>query len=204
MRKMLTLASILVASFLIFTAVSSTELNGLAIGDTAPDFELKDAVTGEMVSLADFDNAKGFIVIFTCNTCPYAVLYEDRIQELHENYVSKGYPVVAIMPNDPDVQPGDSMDKMAARAEEKGFTFNYLFDDGQTVYPQYGASRTPHVFLLDAERTVRYIGAIDDNPQDASAVGAKYVEQAIAAMEEGGSPDPDFTKAIGCTIKVKK
>jgi peroxiredoxin len=176
--------------------------NGLEIGDTAPDFSLKN-VDGSMVSLADYEDAKGFIVIFTCNHCPYAVKYEDRIIELHNTYASQGYPVVAINPNDPEVQPADSFEAMQERAEEKDFPFAYLFDDGQKIYPQYGATRTPHVYLLDAERVVRYIGAIDDNYADASAVSEKYIENAIAAMENGDAPNPAKTKAIGCTIKSK-
>lgn len=180
---------------------------GVAVGDVAPDFNLKN-VNGEMVSLANITNEdgtapKGYIVTFTCNTCPYAVMYEDRLIALHNKYASQGYPVVAINPNDPDVKPGDSFDAMKERVKEKGFPFLYLFDEGQSVYPQYGATKTPHVFLLDNTRKVRYIGAIDNNPQDADAVTKHYLEDAIAAVEAGSSPDPDFTKAVGCSIKVK-
>jgi peroxiredoxin len=101
------------------------------------------------------------------------------------------------------VQPEDSFDKMVERAEEKAFPFAYLFDEGQEIYPQYGAERTPHIFLLDKSRKVHYIGAIDDSARDASAVTTPYVENAIAAMEMGKEPDPSFTKAVGCTIKTK-
>ncbi|MCB0518044.1 MAG: thioredoxin family protein [Lewinellaceae bacterium] len=186
----------------------SPELNeGLSVGETAPDFSLKN-VDGSMVSLASVKNPdgtapKGYIVTFTCNTCPYAVMYEDRIIDLHNKYAAKGWPVVAIQPNDPDVKPGDSYDEMKVRAKEKEFPFAYLFDEGQKVFPQYGATRTPHVFLLDNTRKVRYIGAIDNNPQDADAVTKRYLEDAIAALEAGKNPDPDYTKAIGCGIKTK-
>ncbi len=180
---------------------------GLKVGDKAPDFNLKN-VDGRMVSLESIKkstpNLKGFIVTFTCNTCPYAVMYEDRLIALHNAYAPKGWPVVAIQPNDPEVKPGDSFEEMKVRAKEKGFPFVYLFDEGQKVFPKYGATRTPHVFLLDKDLTVRYIGAIDNNPQDADAVTEKYVEAAIAAIESGREPDPNYTKAIGCTIKVKK
>lgn len=180
-----------------------TDTAGLEVGDTAPDFRLKN-VDGNMVSLADYENAKGFIVIFTCNHCPYAVQYEDRIIALHHQFAEIGYPVVAINPNDPEVQPADSYEAMKERAAEKNFPFAYLFDEGQKVYPTYGATRTPHLFLLDKERTVRYIGAIDDNYADESAVTRKYVEDAVAALQRGEEPDPSFTKAIGCSIKTKK
>ena len=175
---------------------------GYEVGDTATDFSLKN-IDGTMVSLSDFENVKGYIVTFTCNHCPYAVMYEDRLIEIHNTYAPMGYPVVAINPNDPEVQPQDGFEEMKERAAEKEFPFVYLFDEGQNVYPQYGATRTPHVFLLDAERTVRYIGAIDDSPRDASAVEEKYLEDAIMALESGTEPDPSVTKAIGCSIKSK-
>ena len=177
------------------------------VGEQAADFSLKN-VDGTMVSLKDIKGASGqpvngYIVVFTCNTCPYAVMYEDRIIELHNKYAPQGYPVVAINPNDPAVKSGDDFASMQQRAREKNFPFKYLFDDGQKVYPAFGAVRTPHVFLLDANRYVRYIGAIDDNAQNPSEVSVKYLENAIAALKAGNNPDPSETKAIGCTIKVK-
>lgn len=196
---------ILLSTFLMLVAamfLSFTVGTGYQIGDTATDFSLKN-IDDTFVSLSDYENAEGYIVIFTCNTCPYAVMYEDRIQSLHEQFANDGFPVVAINPNDPEVKAGDSVAKMKERAADKGFGFPYLFDAGQAVYPQYGATKTPHVYVLDNELTVRYIGAIDDNPQDASSVGVKYVENAVAAIKAGNNPDPATTKAIGCSIKVK-
>lgn len=175
---------------------------GYSVGDVATDFSLKN-VDGEFISLKDYPKANGFIVIFTCNHCPYSVLYEDRIIALQEKY-GETYPVIAINPNDPDVQPGDSYENMIVRASEKKFNFPYLFDDGQEIFPQYGATRTPHVFLLDKSLTVQYIGAIDDNAKSVEDVTQKYVEDAIDALESEGTPDRSFTKAIGCSIKVKK
>lgn len=177
--------------------------DGLKVGDTAPDFRLKN-VDGKMVSMKDYKKAKGFIVTFTCNTCPYSVMYEDRIIELHKKMEPKGYPVIAIQPNDPAAQPGDSFEKMQQRAKDKKFPFVYLMDEGQKVYPKYGASRTPHFFVLDKNLKVRYIGALDDNSQDAAAVTKRYVEDAVAAIDKGKEPAVTFTKAVGCTIKVKK
>lgn len=180
-----------------------TKTLGYEVGDKAMDFSLK-GIDGEMHSLASIADAKGYIVTFTCNHCPYAVMYEDRLIELHNKYAAKGYPIVAINPNDPAAQPADSFEKMKVRSDEKSFPFLYLFDDGQKVYPAYGATRTPHVFLLDKDLTVKYIGAIDDNARDASAVQTRYLENAIESVMAGTDPDPDFTKAIGCSIKVKK
>lgn len=181
-------------------AIKIVKTNGYQVGDKAADFKLKN-VDGTMMSLADVKDAKGYIITFTCNHCPYSVLYEDRLIELHNEYAAKGYPVIAINPNDPAAQPGDGFEDMQVRAKEKGFPFAYLFDDGQKVYPKFGATRTPHVFLLDKDMVVQYIGAIDDNAKDADAVKTHYVKDAIEALEAGNTPDPSFTKAIGCSIK---
>ncbi|HDP74573.1 MAG TPA: thioredoxin family protein [Bacteroidales bacterium] len=186
--------------------VSLLYAQGLKIGDKAPDFRLKN-VDGKMVSLADYPQAKGFIVIFSCNHCPYVKAYEDRMIDLHKKYASKGFPVVAINSNDPEVVPEDSFDKMVERAQQKKFPFVYLFDEGQKVYPLYGAARTPHVFILSKtanDLVVEYIGAIDDNYKDASAVKEKYVENAVDALLAGKKPSVTETKAVGCSIKVKK
>ncbi len=177
---------------------------GYEIGEMATDFSLKN-VDGTMVSLSDFEYAKGFLIIFTCNTCPYSVKYEDRIIALDMKYKPLGVPVIAINPNNPAKQPGDSFAKMKVRAAEKGFTFPYLLDENQKIFPQYGATRTPHVYLLEktiAGNKVRYIGAIDDNYQDAARVEEKFVENAVDAMLTGKEIKVTKTKAIGCGIKV--
>jgi len=200
MKKILFLSILsAIISLSAFTIIHS----GYHIGDTAADFSLKN-VDGKMVSLADYEDAKGYIVTFTCNHCPYAVMYEDRLIDLHNKYAPKGYPVVAINPNDPAANAEDGYEEMQVRAEEKSFPFAYLFDEGQKIYPVYGATKTPHVFLLDADRKVKYIGAIDDSPKDADAVEVKYLEDAITALESGKNPDPATTKAIGCSIKTVK
>lgn len=195
---------------MLFAFGLQTSLNaqnqGYKTGDVATDFKLKN-VDGKTVSLAGYNKAKGFIVIFTCNQCPYAVAYEDRIIALDKKYKALGYPVIAINPNDPSVQPQDSFEAMKKRAKDKGFTFPYLFDDGQKVYPQYGATRTPHVFVLNKEKSklvVRYIGAIDNNHADAGDVSEKYVEAAVDALLSGKEVAVSTTKAVGCGIKVKK
>lgn len=177
--------------------------HGYHVGDKAEDFKLKN-VDGKMVSLSDIPKAKGYIVVFTCNTCPYAKAYEQRIIDLHNKYASKGYSVVAINPNDKEVKPDDSYENMQILAKEKKYPFVYLYDETQEVAKRFGATRTPQVYLLDAEKTVRYIGAIDDNSEDAAAVQAKYVEDAIEAMGAGNPIATPETKAIGCSIKWKK
>ena len=194
------LAVIAIVGLSAFTTVSS----GYKIGDSATDFKLKN-IDDKMVSLSDYKEAKGFIVIFTCNTCPYAVSYEDRIVALDKKYASKGYPVIAIMPNNTELQPKDNMEAMKQRAKQKGFTFPYLMDEGQKISPQYGATKTPEVYLLQKTskgNEVKYIGAIDDNYQDAQAVKIKYVENAVDALLAGQPIKQTQTRAIGCTIKI--
>lgn len=211
MKKLIGLAFLFVAAIAFMSASLVSTIEGYKIGDTATDFNLEN-IDGTMVSLASTASdyaemgkeLKGYIVTFTCNTCPYAVMYEDRLQALHAEMAPKGWPVVAIQPNDVGAKPADDLPAMRKRAADKGFTFAYLLDKEQTVYPVYGATRTPHVFLLDKDLKVHYIGAIDDNPGDASAVSEPYVSDAIAALEEGKMVNPNFTKAIGCSIKPKK
>jgi peroxiredoxin len=176
---------------------------GYIVGDKAEDFSLKN-VDGKMISLADYSNVKGYIVVFTCNHCPYAQLYEQRVIELHKKFKPLGFPVVAINPNSPDIVPEDSYPEMQRRARENGYPFDYLFDEDQTVFPKFGASRTPHVFVLDKNLVVQYIGAIDDNAESPEAAKKRYVESAIEALLRGEKPNPDFTRAVGCTVKKKR
>lgn len=202
MKKLKAVFFVLVAG--VITAFTTTRPAGYEIGSVATDFSLKN-VDNKNVSLKDYKDAKGFIVIFTCNHCPYAVAYEDRIIDLDKKYKKLGYPVIAINPNNPEKQKDDSFDKMQVRAKEKGFTFPYLFDEGQKIYPQYGATKTPHVYVLqktDKGNIVRYIGAIDDNHSDETAVEQKYVQNAVDALLKKQEVKIKTTKAIGCSIKA--
>ena len=197
--KKVTLTFVLLLSAILLVSA------GVKPGDNAIKFSLKN-VDGTIVNLSDYNDQKGVILVFTCNPCPFAKAYEQRIIQLHKTYVSQGFPVVAINPNDDQVSPEDSFDKMKAKASDMGYPFPYLKDVTQEIYQAYGATRTPHVFLLEnsgGKFKVAYIGAIDDNAMDATAVTQKYLEKAIAAVISGGKPNPDTTKAIGCVIKTK-
>jgi peroxiredoxin len=180
---------------------SLEEMKGYKIGDVATDFKLKN-VDNKQFSLASIKNAKGYIVVFTCNECPFAKMYEDRLIALHNEYAPKGYSVITINPNVSPSNEKESFEAMQKRAKEKAFPFVYLADTDHKIFPQYGALRTPHVFLLDKEFKVQYIGAIDDNAKTAEDVKVKYVENAIKALENGEKPSPNFTKAIGCPVKA--
>lgn len=189
-----------------FAAMSFLPANtggGYKVGDTAQDFSLVN-VKGKQVSLAGIKNAKGYIVVFTCNHCPYAKAYEQRIIELHKKYAPLGFPVVAINSNDKDVQPQDSYDNMKKLAKKKKYPFNYVYDETQEIARTYGATRTPHVYVLDKDRVVRYIGAIDDNSEDPAMAKEHYVASAVDALLAGKDVATKETKAIGCGIKWKK
>lgn len=170
------------------------------IGDKVDDFSLKN-VDGIMYSLKDIGDVRGYILIFTSNTCPFAVAYEDRMIDLHNKMATKGYPVVAINPNDPAIESGDSFDAMVTNYAEKKFPYLYLKDEAG-IYRKFGATKTPHVFLVDKDFVLRYTGAIDDNANDASGVEERFVENAIVSIDKGENPEPATTKAIGCGIKV--
>ena len=185
---------------------ATTFAQGYKIGDVATDFNLKN-IDGKMVKMADDKAAKGFVVIFTCNHCPYAVAYEDRIVTLDKKYRPLGYPVIAINPNDAVAYPADSFEAMQKRAKEKGFTFPYLVDETQQVAKAYGATKTPHVYLLQKSNNklvVKYIGTIDDNYQEADEVKEPYLANAIEALLAGEAITTAETKAVGCSIKWKK
>lgn len=162
------LRTILLTVFGIAFIISGmTGLNSLEIGSTAPDFSLAN-IDGKMVSLQSYDDAKGYIVVFTCNTCPYANVYQERIAQLHKKYAGKGFPVIAISTS-------DSKQDIIERSKEMNYPFPYLYDETQEVTKAYGATRTPQVFVLTKDQTVAYIGAIDNNYKDATGADKKYV-----------------------------
>ncbi|MTI29565.1 thioredoxin family protein [Xanthovirga aplysinae] len=190
---------------LVFVIMSfNTSVEGYRLGDYVEDFSLKN-IDGQMVSLAD-QNTQGYIVIFTCNSCPYAKMYEKRIQELDLKFAPLGFPVVAINPNDPMVKAEDSYENMQKRAKDMHYSFPYLLDDTQEVARKFGAKKTPEVYLLKKEGKrfkLVYKGAIDNNYKDGNKADKKYVEQAIMDLNSGRSLKYTTTKSIGCTIKWK-
>lgn len=196
------LSSLMVCATLLFAAAAPP----YDLGDTVSDFKLKN-VDGKMVSLSDYKSSKGVIVIFDCNTCPYSKAYNDRIIQLNKKYAPKGFPLITINPNNPDLSPGDSFKDMAAQAKKKGYDFPYLVDETQDVAKSFGATNTPHVFVLhndDGAFKVAYIGTIDDNSRNESSVKKKYVEAAVDELLTNKEVSNTKTKAIGCGIKWKE
>lgn len=197
----------LVLGLLAFRPAEDGTGNGLDVGDqVTQDFKLKN-VDGSMVSMADFPDAKGFIVVFSCNHCPFVIKTEDRINALAKKYGKKGFPLLAINSNAPEIHPSDSYEEMVKRAEEKGFVFPYLVDETQEVAHYFGALKTPHVYVLsnqgEGTYRVEYVGAIDDNIHDPKNVETPYVENAVNALLNGQSPEVTKTKAVGCSIKYR-
>lgn len=202
MKRLMNIA----AAFALIAMAAFTE-GGYKVGDKAADFKLKNTIDDKMVSMADFKDAKGIIIVFTCNHCPFAVKYESRIMALDKKCKAKGFPVIAISPNDPTIVPEDSPEKMQKLAKDKKYSFPYLYDETQETAKLYGATKTPHAYVLvkeGADYIVKYIGAIDDNSEDEKAVKEKYVESAINNILAGKPVNPQTTKAFGCGIKWKK
>jgi len=180
--------------------IAANPMNGYEVGDQVTDFKLKN-VDGKMISLANYKNAKGYVVIFDSNTCPYSKAYNQRIIKLDERYSNKGYPVITINANE---GAGDSYENMVKISKKKGYKFPYLIDETQEVAKSFGATNTPHVFVLSKDLKVAYIGAIDDNPRNESGVTKRYVEDAVDALMGNKSVPVTKTKAIGCGIKWKR
>lgn len=200
MKKVILLLALAFSAF-----IAQAQTATLKAGDTAPDFKLKN-VNNKEVSFASFPKAKGFIVVFTCNTCPYAVGYEQRIIDLDKKFSSQGYPVIAINPNDPEASKADAFDKMQDLAKQKKYPFPYLFDAGQKVTDAYGAKHTPHIFIVSKTskgNVIEYVGAIDNDPEGTKPEKIKYAEDAIAALKSNQKPAVTQTKEIGCSVKRK-
>ncbi|MBI4355689.1 MAG: thioredoxin family protein [Candidatus Omnitrophica bacterium] len=172
----------------------------LKLGHTAPPFSLP-GVDGRSYSLNSFSDAPAIVVIFMCNHCPYVKATIDRIIALSRDYADRGVAVVGINSNETINHPEDSFDNMKRWAAQKEFNFPYLRDETQQVARAYGAERTPHIFLFDHERTLRYTGAIDDNTQEPSKVKRRYLREAIDAILAKKAPKEAETHAIGCSIK---
>ena len=201
MKKQIITSALAFCTFLL----SAFTGGGYQVGDQVKDFSLKNT-DGKKVSLSDYSGSKGVIVIFDCNTCPYSKMYNNRIIALNKKYKDAGFPVVTINANDPKMSPGDSFEAMVSQAKKKGYDFPYLVDETQEVARAFGATNTPHVFVLKNENkvfSVAYIGAIDDNSRDEKAASKRWVEDAVDALIAGKPIQENKTKAIGCGIKYR-
>jgi peroxiredoxin len=171
----------------------------LKIGTPAPDFKGIIGTDGRKHSLADYKKAKLLVLVFTCNHCPVAAAYEDRMVALQKKYRTSDVQVVAVNVNN---VPEDRLDEMKKRAKHKGFNFPYLYDASQKLGRDYGAKVTPHVFVLDQDRKIAYMGAVDDNMQ-ADKVKTHHLRNALDALLDGKTPPKPVTKQFGCGIKYE-
>lgn len=175
---------------------------GLELGEPMPlpDREMKSA-SGPSISLGEAAGENGTVVVFWANTCPWVERYEDRMLNIAQNFQPKGIAVVAVNPNDPNAYPEEALEEMRRRANSEGYPFSYLVDTDGELARAFGASRTPQVFLFNADRELVYRGAIDDNPRSAAGVEKPYLRSALDALHDNGTIANKTTKAFGCTIK---
>jgi peroxiredoxin len=174
----------------------------LQIGEQAKDFNLP-GTDGKNYSLKDFKDAKLLVVVFSCNHCPYVVGSEERILRFAKDYAPKGVKMVAINSNETDEHPHDSFEHMVTRAKEKNFPFPYLRDETQEVALAYGALRTPHFYVFDEQRKLRYTGRMDDNPKMEALAKTHELRDAVDAILAGKKPPIEQINPLGCNVKWK-
>ncbi len=172
----------------------------LQLGDSAPDFSLP-ATDGKTYSLQDFQNAKVLVIAFTCNHCPYVINSEERVLEFTRQYQPRGVAYVAINSNSANTYADDSFEHMKQRAQERGFDFPYLRDESQDVAVAYGALRTPHFYVFDENRKLRYTGRMDDNPRNPGSETTHELRDAVDALLKNREIEVPLTNPIGCNVK---
>ena len=186
------------------TAGAEEAPRALAIGKAAPMADVKmTSVDGKSLSIAEAKGAKGTLVLFTCNSCPWVKAWESRIAELGNTYAKQGIGVIAINANDPSVKPEDDMPAMQERARALGLAFPYVVDASSDVAGAFGATRTPEAFLFDAKGKLVYHGAVDDNAHKPDQVSARWLNDALAATARGKAVAMKETKSLGCNIKFR-
>jgi peroxiredoxin len=198
MSRSITLAVIL-ASGLAWVAAAGTYNKALSIGDAAPAWKDLEGTDGKKHSLSDFADKDVVVICFTCNSCPYAVDYEDRLIALAKKFAAEGNRCALVAINANKVK-DDLLPAMQERAKAKGFNFPYLHDETQQVAGSYGATRTPEFVVLNKDRKVVYLGAMDDSP-DGKSITKRYLDDAIAAALAGQSAPVSETPPVGCAVR---
>ena len=192
MKRMLT-------PILFFTFITAAELE---VGSSMPgmDFKLKD-ISGKTMTLADAKGSQGTLVIFSCNTCPWVIRWEDRYVSIADTYTSKGIGVIAVNSNAARFDGDDSLEEMIKHAEKNNYNFPYVQDPRSQLASEFGATKTPHIYLFDNNDVLVYRGAIDDNATDARSVDEHFLVNALDQLLAGKSIGKPTSKAIGCSIK---
>jgi peroxiredoxin len=204
--KLITGVSAALAFAITFAGAARAETKPLALGEKAPqaDTKLKSATDGKEVTIAKAAGAQGTLVVFTCNNCPYAKAWEERIVELGNTYSKKGVGVLLINSNNPGVSKHDTFELTQARAKERKMTFAYAVDPDSSVARAFGAAKTPEAFLFDKGGKLVYHGTIDDNHEEPGKVTKRYLKDALDAVVGGKAPAVGETKSLGCGIKFPK
>ena len=184
------------------TSIVAQDIQQLPLGSTLPlgDVQMED-ISGRNLSLNEVKGDNGLLVIFSCNTCPWVIKWEDRYPVVQELATVNDIGIILLNPNEDYRDKGDGMEDMILHAEKAGYNLPYVLDKNHRVADAFGASRTPHVYLFNAEDKLVYVGAIDDNANSAADVEEFYVEDAIEQLSEGQAITRSSTKSIGCTIK---
>lgn len=182
--------------------ISINQAAELSIGSSMPNtnHEMMN-IDGDNLTLDDVKGEKGTLVIFSCNTCPWVIRWEDRYVSITESYSSKGVGVVAVNSNAARFEGDDSLDKMARHAKDNDYNFPYVQDPGSKLAKAFGATKTPHIYLFDDEDMLVYRGAIDDNARDAASVDESFLANAIEQLINDQPIEKPTSKAIGCSIK---
>lgn len=188
---------------LAFLSTSFTDLKQLEIGDNAPKTDVKmESIDGSKVSLSDLAKENGLCVVFSCNTCPYVIGWEDRYNEIEAACAKNNIGFVLVNPNEAKRDGEDSLEEMKLHAKEKGYgSYAYVVDENHVLADAFGATKTPDVFLFNGDLELVYKGAIDDNMKKKESVKEAYLKSAIDKMVAGEKVSPETTKAIGCSIK---
>jgi hypothetical protein len=197
----------LVTAFVLLShAATAQESKPLALGSTLPlpTAKLKNPADGKSLTLAEAKGPKGTLVLFTCNNCPFAKAWEQRIVELANTYSKKGVGVLLVNANDPAVAKNDTPELIKARHQERAMNVPYVIDENQSVARAFGASVTPEAFLFDKAGKLTYHGTIDDNSKEPDKVTKHYLKDALDAVSSGKAPPVAETKSMGCGIKFKK
>jgi peroxiredoxin len=186
-------------------ALAQDAPKSIALGASIPsDRVAMKNVDGKMLTIDSVKGAKGTLVIFTCNHCPYVKAWEKRITELGNSFARQGIGMIAINSNDPGRSEEDDFDGMVTRAKDLGLQFPYVVDEGSVVAKAFGASKTPEAFLFDAKGKLVYHGTIDDNVKEPEKVEKRWLKDALTAVAAGQAPAVQETKALGCGIKFKE
>jgi peroxiredoxin len=192
--------------FILFTSLFFLNFRGTINDKTVNDFSLLNT-DGKMVALSNYPDAKGFIVVFTCNHCPFAKLYPKRLNEMSQKYAKMGVPLIAISSTDTVTYEEDSYNMMVQKAKKEKFKFPYLYDHTQAVAKDFKADKTPHAFVIWKENgkwVVKYSGAIDDNGFEPKKVQNPYLANAVDALLNKKEVGMKETKSLGCQIHFRK